>query len=131
MSFIETGFNFIKYVVYAIFAVLVLSIAYLYATTDNNINQPWPVGQWQQIENSDIKFAIHSDESKRDIKRTVDVVVSRKLTKTELEMFAHAIKMQSTQDYKKIFIGYYLPDTIDNGYFATSNFTPDLDISIF
>jgi hypothetical protein len=73
---------------------------------------------------------IHIDDL-HDIKFTIDIRLSKACSDSEIKQIAIFIKDHLLKkDYERIFIGYYLPgDQINSGYWATSNFIPDLLIS--
>ncbi len=77
-------------------------------------------------------YIILEDERKRDIKRKVEVILPERVTKQELKEIAEAIHQPG---FERTFIGYRLTeDYVVNpsiGYWATTNFVPNLDITIF
>jgi len=76
-------------------------------------------------------YSILKDENKRNIKRTIEVVFSEKITEQELKQFALSVKNSTTETYQMIFIGYYIQGAdMKNGYWASTHFTPKLDVNI-
>jgi hypothetical protein len=79
----------------------------------------------------EVEYEIVNDESYLDCKRRVNVSLAEKVSRKVLEALAHKIKNSSSKKYKRTFICYYLPDmTIDAGAWATTHFTPTLEVKI-
>jgi len=80
---------------------------------------------------SDAKYDIIKDEKKRNIKRTVEVVLATKVSKETLKELAYAIKHSDRKAYKRVFIGYFLAGKDKkNGFWARTDFRPDLEVRI-
>lgn len=78
-----------------------------------------------------INFGIISDGTFLGYKRSVDVRLNYEISEEELEAIAWRIKKMDRFKYGRTFIGYYLPGMkIDAGYWATTHFTPDLEVRI-
>ncbi|MGZ4953552.1 MAG: hypothetical protein ACXV8Q_00450 [Methylobacter sp.] len=78
----------------------------------------------------DITYNIIKDESKRDIKRNVEVSLNKKVSEDVLSEIALTIKQSEKQTYQETFIGYFIEGNDKQGYWATTNFNPNLDIKI-
>lgn len=92
-------------------------------------------------------YRIIKDEKSRNIKRSVDVRLKRRVSTDQLRSIAKQIKSADRKSYQRTFISYFLPDPIfdtdtwanshltagffDNDAWASSNFTPDLEIHIY
>ncbi|MFK5976291.1 MAG: hypothetical protein QM493_07280, partial [Sulfurovum sp.] len=65
------------------------------------------------------------------VKRSIDVVLNKKVTKERLKKIAFTIKKMDRKFYKNTFISYYLPNMLkNNGCWATTHFTPNLEVKI-
>lgn len=81
-------------------------------------------------------YTITKDDNMRDIngdyvKRSVEVILSKKVSPDKLKEIAYAIKQIDKTSYKRTFIGYHLSDTDSKqGYWATTHFNPNLEVKI-
>lgn len=67
----------------------------------------------------------------RDIKRSIDVRLSKKVDSDTLRAIALELKAKELCCFDRTFIVYYLPGmTVDAGGWATTHFTPDLEVRI-
>lgn len=81
--------------------------------------------------NNNLNYHIVKDETRRDIKRVVDVVLDEYISESQLKKIALEIKNQDNKDYERTFIGYFIKSANkDFGYWATTNFNPTLKIHI-
>ncbi len=65
------------------------------------------------------------------IKRSIDVRLNRKVSEKGLRAIALKLKRSDPKPYDRTYIGYYLPDMqVNAGYWATTYFTPDLEVRI-
>ena len=79
----------------------------------------------------DIKYTIFEDTHKRDIKRSVVVILEAKISKENLQQLANKIKNSDSSNYQRTFVGYYLKGKDrDNGYWATTHFNPNLEVRV-
>lgn len=85
--------------------------------TPDNINN-------QNISDS-IDYKIVSDESKRDIKRTVEVLLPERVDESALKALAEKIYKDG---FERTFIGYRIKGEEHGAYWATSNYDPNLEI---
>ncbi len=77
----------------------------------------------------DVKYTVSEDTHKRDIKRSVVVILEKKISKDNLHNLAYKIKNSDPANYQRTFIGYYLKGKDkNNGYWATTNFNPNLEV---
>jgi hypothetical protein len=64
-------------------------------------------------------------------KRSLDVRLDQKVSEETLREIALELKGSASQNYDRTFIAYYLPDmTVGAGAWATTHFTPDLEVRI-
>jgi hypothetical protein len=78
------------------------------------------------------KYTISEDTPKRDIKRSVVVILENKVNKEILSQIAQKIKNSDPAKYQRTFIGYYLKaQDKSNGYWATTHFEPDLKVIMY
>ncbi len=75
----------------------------------------------------DVSYKIISDEHKRNIKRTVEVSINKRVDETTLTLIAKDIKALDNTPVERTFIGYRL-DGQNGMYWATTNYDPDLVI---
>lgn len=76
-------------------------------------------------------YTITEDIHKRDIKRSVTVLLYAKPSKEELKKIALKIFKSDSASYARTFISYYLNDNSkDYGYWATTHFNPSLEVKI-
>lgn len=77
-----------------------------------------------------IEFNIVEDYKKLTVKRAVRVVLDEKVTTEDLMELAINIKNSDPIQYQRTFIGYFLKGQENVGFWATSNFNPDLEVEI-
>ena len=79
----------------------------------------------------DVSYSIIASNTIPGIKRSLDVRLNKKVSRETLQAIALKLKYQDLRKYQRTFIVYYLPDmTIGAGAWATSHFTPELDVQI-
>ncbi|NOX55980.1 MAG: hypothetical protein GXP27_16360 [Planctomycetes bacterium] len=79
-----------------------------------------------------LSYKIVESESVPPHKRSLTVILDRKVSEAALRDLALRLKAQSSQRYERTFITYYLPGmTINAGAWATTHFNPDLQVRIF
>lgn len=79
----------------------------------------------------DITYEIINTYTFRDIKRSLDVRLNKKVSEKTLRAIAFKLKAQDPKNYERTFICYYLPDMkIDAGAWATTHFDPDIEVRI-
>ena len=65
------------------------------------------------------------------IKRSLTVRLDEPISEQRLRALAHEFKASSKRSYQRTFIAYYLPGMdLDSGAWATTNFNPNLKITI-
>ena len=75
---------------------------------------------------SDVSYSIEKDIKDRN-KRVVDIILNKRVNKKVLENIALWIREKN----EKIYIGYFLgKENVGYGYWARSNFTPNLTVKI-
>lgn len=80
---------------------------------------------------SDVSFSIIDSSTLLSIKRRVDVRLNRRVSEQTLRTIALQLKTQDSRAYDRTFMFYYLPGmTVAAGAWATSHFTPDLEVRI-
>jgi sulfatase modifying factor 1 len=80
---------------------------------------------------ADVHYAIINEEVLQHYKRSLDIKLNKEVTKDVLNAIANEIKAASSKEYDKTFIGYYLPGDDTSGvYWATTHFTPNLQVKI-
>jgi len=85
----------------------------------------------ETISNTAANYTIISDETKRNIKRSVSILLDEKVTKAKLSQIALSVKKRDSKSYLRIFIGYYLRgNDRSQGYWATTHFNPELEVKI-
>ena len=72
-------------------------------------------------------YEITKDEQQRNIKRSIEVVLSERATKQELKEIAESLHETG---FKNTFIGYRISGENQGSYWATTHFTPTLDVKI-
>ena len=79
----------------------------------------------------DISYSIIDSTAIAGIKRSLDVRLNKRVTEDTLRAIALKLKSQDSRDYDRTFITYYLPGmTVGAGAWATTHFTPDLEVKI-
>ena len=76
------------------------------------------------------EYTVTKDEYKRDIKRTVEVQLPRRITKDQLAALASVIKAKATQETNLTFIGYRVDGKSKGVYWATTHYDPDMKVVI-
>lgn len=80
---------------------------------------------------SDVTYTIISEDVVPGFKRGLDVRLSRRVTRTELTAIATELRDRDSRTYDRTLIGFYLPGMqIDAGYWATTQFNPELEIRV-
>jgi len=79
---------------------------------------------------NDIIYKIIKDEKKRDIKRSVHVLLNRRVSKEILTLIASNIKQGDPKRYERTFIGYFYKGQTSSAYWATTNFNPNLEVIV-
>jgi len=75
-------------------------------------------------------YKIVEDNRTGNIKRSVEVVLEKKLEEDDLRKIAEKIKGSDGRDYERTFIGYHIKQKDDSGYWATTHYNPDLEVRI-
>lgn len=70
------------------------------------------------------------DESTKNIKRSVEVSLDKRISEQELEALGRHIKQQEKHAYERTFIGYRVAGQASSMYWATTHYDPDLKVSI-
>jgi hypothetical protein len=82
-------------------------------------------------ESKSLEYSIIKDDSKRDIKRVVQIMLKDYINETTLKKIALEVKSNCPKSYQRTFIGYFVEnENKDLGYWATTNFNPTLKINI-
>ncbi len=80
---------------------------------------------------NDVTYSIINDTDFLSYKRSLDILLNKKVSKDVLKTIAKKLIGTSLNRYDKIFIVYYLPGmTVDAGGWATSHFKPNLEVRI-
>ncbi len=80
---------------------------------------------------ADVSYEIIKHDVIPNIKRSVDVRLNKRVPEDVLIQIAHSIRGGEPDTFERTFIGYYLPYHKPNDvYWATTNFTPDLEVRI-
>ncbi len=74
-----------------------------------------------------IDYKIIRDESKRDIKRTVEVLLPERVDESTLKVLAEKIYKNG---FERTFIGYRIKGGENDAYWATTNYNPNLEIRL-
>ena len=86
------------------------------------VNSPLPEG---------VSYEIISEEVIPKLKRSVDIRLNKRVSENVLTEIAFTLKASKAESFEKTFIGYYLPDMqVNAGYWATTYFTPNLEVRI-
>lgn len=76
-------------------------------------------------------FTIISDKTFRNIKRSVEIRLDRRINNKQLEELAYDIKSFDKNTYDRTFILYYLPgQKLGSGAWASTHFDPQLKVKI-
>jgi len=82
-------------------------------------------------EGEELSYSITKDDTLMHIKRSVEIILSQKVSKVKLEKLAKIIKNKDANKYERTFIGYYIDDSSPkNTYWATTHYNPNLEINI-
>ena len=89
------------------------------------------MGQVQAVTVEGATYSIISDNEFRDVKRSIDVRLDRKVSVEALRMIARKLKNMERKKYERTFIAYYLPNMkVGAGAWATTHFDPQLEVKI-
>jgi hypothetical protein len=79
----------------------------------------------------DLDYQIINKSSIPGSKLSFDIRLNRRVSQDVLRQLAYKLKNSDNGNYNRTFIGYLLPDmTVNEGYWATSHFEPELSIKI-
>jgi hypothetical protein len=77
------------------------------------------------------EYRVVKDEAKHNIKRSIEVVLEKKASVSELETLARKLRNSNPTSFQRTFIGYFiLDDNKESGYWASSHFNPNLEVKI-
>jgi hypothetical protein len=80
---------------------------------------------------SDVSYTILSDEAMPPHKRSLDVLLNKKVSEEILTMIAHDLRGRDARTFERTFIVYYVPGMeVGAGGWATTHFNPDLKVAI-
>lgn len=80
---------------------------------------------------ADASYSVLDESTVADSKRSLDVRLEQKVSEATLREIALELKGSASRHYDKTFIAYYLPNmTVGAGAWATTHFTPDLEVRI-
>lgn len=79
----------------------------------------------------DVSYFIVDSDIMPGVKRSLDVLLNKKVSEDVLRAIAIELKSQDSREYDRTFIMYYLPGmTIGSGAWATTHFNPTLEVRI-
>ena len=79
----------------------------------------------------EVAYSIISDNDYRDVRRSIDVRLDKKVSAEALGTIARKLKNMEHKRYERTFIVYYLPYMeVGAGAWATSHFKPELEVRI-
>ena len=88
-------------------------------------------GNVQGGDEKGVTYSVISENDFADVRRSVDVRLSSKVSSQVLHSIAWKIKEGEVQKYERIFIFYWLPGMeVGSGAWATTHFDPELEIRI-
>ncbi len=80
---------------------------------------------------SNFRYTILSDTRIRNVKRSVDVRLPKRVSESTLSEIAKTIKRSTQANHDRTFICFYLPDMeVSAGCWATAHYNPKLDVKI-
>lgn len=79
---------------------------------------------------SDLIITVINESTKRDVKRQLEVVLSRKVSADVLKAIAYDLKGRDPQTYEKTFISYRIAGIDGGGFWAQTHFSPNLEVKI-
>jgi len=80
---------------------------------------------------SDVSYSIIHSRTVPGRKRAIEVQLNKKVSEDVLRAIALELRGQDPGDYQRTFIAYYLPGmTVGAGAWATTHFTPNLEVRI-
>lgn len=94
--------------------------------------KPKPMADKKEVPNlseEKTKYKIVKDDSLRDVKRTVEVVLKERIEEDLLLKIAQQIYDNRSHDYERTFIGYRIEGEDAGPYWATTNYNPNLEIN--
>src|SRR5690606_7292717 len=98
-------------------------------TTDSHV--PTPGESASRVIPDDVTYTIIEENVVPEMKRSLDIRLNRKVSEDILRAIAIEVRGSDPKRYDRTFIGYYLPDMqVNAGCWATTHFTPDLEVRI-
>ena len=80
---------------------------------------------------ADVSYSVTEADVVPGRKRSLDVLLSRKVSEQVLRAIALKLRAEGRAKYDRTFICFYLPGMkVDSGAWATTHFTPNLDVRI-
>lgn len=93
---------------------------------------PAPTENITERQTEPLDYRIVNEEYLRDIKASLDVILSRNVSRRELKELSNKIYNQLEHNVDRVFITYYRSRLdIDQGAYATAIFDPSLKIKIY
>lgn len=75
-------------------------------------------------------YTIISSENRGPLKRSYEVSIPERYSEAQLTAIANKIHVSESPKAERTFIGYRLNGDMDLPYFATTNFTPELEVRV-
>ncbi|QHF03875.1 MULTISPECIES: hypothetical protein [Pseudomonas syringae group] len=76
----------------------------------------------------DVRYSVTKDESKANIKRTVEVVLDQRVDQQTLESLAQKIKDSKPGSYQRTFIGWRIKCEESGAYWVKTDYLPNLSV---
>lgn len=107
--------------------VIALTVAASAQAAEQSKGQPQAV---EQIAELKVSYSIISDEAMSNIKRSVEVVLDERVDQAILEKLAHQINDAANENFERTFIGWRIKGEDSGAYWARTDFTPSLTVSL-
>lgn len=108
---------------------LLLFVLFTTSCEENQVVKP--KGTSIQSVPANFTYSVINSDIVPGIKRSLDIRLNKKISKSDLRDLAFELKRQDSQRYDRTFICYYLPGmTVDHGAWATTHFNPNLEVRI-
>ncbi len=127
---IENNPTYRKIIVFLL-AISLFSACKGHEEDSNKKNPQLPLNKPSSIHEVEKNYTIAKRDAFGDEKLSLDIILKNKVSEEQLRQFALTLKNNERKKYKRIFMGWYLPEMeIGAGAWATTHFNPNLEVKI-
>lgn len=83
----------------------------------------------ETIDESKIEFNIRSEDTKRNVKRVVEIDLQHRISEVEIKTISEQVKANQDKEYERTFLLFFIPDMKESAW-ATVSYDPDYKLNI-